>query len=1345
MKKSFVLLLASALLLFGMTIFVHAEPDIEVVPTGDYTIMTNGIYQLSEDYSGTITVSSAVYEVTVTDAVYKAAHFETGIVIEEGRTEALELTIEDLDISADLPDAISPVHFSGIDFGGAGSFGNKLYISGICSIEGSFYGQAGIHVPEGVELTIDRAESLSDDEPAELMAAGGRYGAGIGGSNEESGGTINIVGGTVTATSKGFAAGIGGGTYGSGGNINISGGIVTASDEGSYGAAIGGGWEGTGGSINISGGKVRAIGTYGGAGIGGGMKSYSDKVGDADGGNITISGGEVIATVGGPGAAIGGGWGGSAGNITISGGTVTATAFSGAGIGNGMGGVGGSINISGGIVNVVADSAGAGIGGGGSGTAGSITISGGEVTVAGSGTSGAGIGGGSNEDGGNIDISGGTIIVTGGMYAAGIGGGSGGNSGNITISGGTVEATGGMHGAGIGGGLDGSGDNLTITGGNVKAISLFGGAGIGGGNNDSSGGVNDGGNITINGGNVRAISGGYGAGIGGGNEGSGGNITINGGSVEASCEVYGANTGQGAYGAGIGGGSNRNHPHYADDIDNNGGTITINDGTVTAKGGGMAAGIGGGEYGEGGTVIINGGTVEAYGGSSGAGIGGGMYRDGGTVAISGGSVKATGGYNAAGIGGGSNGTGADVTISGTPSVVSEATEPGWNECPARPIGNGGGWSELDPGTLRHSTGYDLSYLLFNTSEMADVKIKFEGTENNDGEYLSDEQGVFWMFVPYSEGDTYSYTMSKAGYAAVEGSRALPVASDAVNIELAVDNTKPDISEISPSAAGEGANVTVACNDYGLYGTVYLVEKVDEIYTSKAGLEYGYLRKVPASASASISTLGLAEGYYEVYLTDSAENVSDPKDLVMDYTKPVVSNNSITATGVTHNGVTLAWNKASDNHTVDTDLEYIIYRSLVDNLGSVEGIEANGTVVTNEDIIGDTAFAVTGLRPNTKYYLNIIVSDMAGNRSCYSTIYIKTNKQPSTSSGSSNTPAPSTTGLTQIGTERYAYEFTGAWGSPRRIESSLATVLIPSDMLTAEMLGESKTAEFLIGKADISVLPAGLQAKIGDRPVIELSLRLDGKTVAWNNPNAPVTVSIPYVPTAEELENPENITVWYIDGEGKAISVPSGRYDPATGMVTFTTSHFSSFAIVFVSRSFNDIGVYGWAEKQIKVLTAKDIMDGRTESLFEPSAGITRAEYIAALVRAMGVTAKTEGSFKDVGIGSRYYNEIAVAKQLGIAKGTGNGSFGPEMIISRQDMLVLTERALRGQKRISGTGTAKDLEKYTDKDTLADYAVQSIAALVSEGLVEGSNGRLNVRADATRAEAAVFLYRIYNLK
>jgi hypothetical protein len=56
---------------------------------------------------------------------------------------------------------------------------------------------------------------------------------------------------------------------------------------------------------------------------------------------------------------------------------------------------------------------------------------------------------------------------------------------------------------------------------------------------------------------------------------------------------------------------------------------------------------------------------------------------------------------------------------------------------------------------------------------------------------------------------------------------------------------------------------------------------------------------------------------------------------------------------------------------------------------------------------------------------------------------------------------------------------------------------------------------------------------------------------------------------------------------------------------------------------------------------------------------------------------------------------------------------------------------------------EDLEKFIDRGELALYSINSVSALVKEGLIKGDGSKLNGNADATKAEAAVFLYRIYN--
>ena len=142
----------------------------------------------------------------------------------------------------------------------------------------------GINVGEDNSLTI---YGQSGGTGALIATSTGYYDAGIGGTFNVGGGIITINGGTVTASSSNFGAGIGGGGGGKGGIITINGGTVTA-NSGLYGAGIGSGDQGNGGTITINGGTVTASSNYG-AGIGGGSAVSHVET-------ITISGGHVTAT-----------------------------------------------------------------------------------------------------------------------------------------------------------------------------------------------------------------------------------------------------------------------------------------------------------------------------------------------------------------------------------------------------------------------------------------------------------------------------------------------------------------------------------------------------------------------------------------------------------------------------------------------------------------------------------------------------------------------------------------------------------------------------------------------------------------------------------------------------------------------------------------------------------------------------------------------------------------------------------------------------------------------------------------------------------------------------------------
>ncbi|GLX66902.1 S-layer homology domain-containing protein [Paenibacillus glycanilyticus] len=308
-----------------------------------------------------------------------------------------------------------------------------------------------------------------------------------------------------------------------------------------------------------------------------------------------------------------------------------------------------------------------------------------------------------------------------------------------------------------------------------------------------------------------------------------------------------------------------------------------------------------------------------------------------------------------------------------------------------------------------------------------------------------------------------------------------------------------------------------------------------------------------------------------------------------------------------------------------------------------------------------------------------------------------------------------------------------------IQTAAGTLTIPSGIQSGIGSANAATVTLSIKTVTTDGMDDSLKASIGDHPVIDLSLKLDGKVVTWNDPDHPITVSVPYKPSAAELADPEHITIWYIDGQGKAIAVPNAKYDSATGSVNFMTTHFSEYAVVFVQKSFTDLAGYDWAKKQIEILASKGVI---SQTKFAPGSSMTRADFAVSLMKALGLSAKSSGTFEDVAAADSRSELLNAAKALGIIKGGNNNLFHPDAPITRQDMMVMAARALEKLGKLEAPQSTATLAAFKDKAQVSGYALQNLASLVEAGLIHGSAGKLNPGQAATRAEAAVFLYNLY---
>lgn len=179
-----------------------------------------------------------------------------------------------------------------------------------------------------------------------------------------------------------------------------------------------------------------------------------------------------------------------------------------------------------------------------------------------------------------------------------------------------------------------------------------------------------------------------------------------------------------------------------------------------------------------------------------------------------------------------------------------------------------------------------------------------------------------------------------------------------------------------------------------------------------------------------------------------------------------------------------------------------------------------------------------------------------------------------------------------------------------------------------------------------------------------------------------------------------------------------------------------------AKGFADIDGVPWANEAILALSKRGVIKGTSETTFSPDDSIIRADFITLLMRMLDIDGGdvTEAAFDDVDMNEYYAEPVCRAKALGLITGVGDNKFDPTGYITRQDMMTMTYRALSVLNMADFE--AADLGGYPDRADIEDYAFESVSKMVGAGYIKGDEqGRLNPTASTTRAETAVFLYRM----
>jgi hypothetical protein len=276
------------------------------------------------------------------------------------------------------------------------------------------------------------------------------------------------------------------------------------------------------------------------------------------------------------------------------------------------------------------------------------------------------------------------------------------------------------------------------------------------------------------------------------------------------------------------------------------------------------------------------------------------------------------------------------------------------------------------------------------------------------------------------------------------------------------------------------------------------------------------------------------------------------------------------------------------------------------------------------------------------------------------------------------------------------------------------------------------------KTDSAVLPAEIRQVVGDRPVYHFSVASGDRTISQFNGN--VTVAVPYTP--EPGEDTSAIIIYYINAEGKLEPVSNCHYDPATGCVSFITTHFSTYAVGYNKVNFKDVPADAWYGKSVGFIAARGITSGTGSGNFSPAAKLTRGEFLAMMMRAYGIAPDKNPTDNFADAGSAYYTGyLAAAKRLGISGGVGNNMFSPCKEITRQEMFTLLYNALKTIGQLPQGNSGKRLTDFTDAGQVTSWAKNAMTLFVRSGIIGGSGERLNPTSTATRAEMAQVLYNL----
>ena len=334
------------------------------------------------------------------------------------------------------------------------------------------------------------------------------------------------------------------------------------------------------------------------------------------------------------------------------------------------------------------------------------------------------------------------------------------------------------------------------------------------------------------------------------------------------------------------------------------------------------------------------------------------------------------------------------------------------------------------------------------------------------------------------------------------------------------------------------------------------------------------------------------------------------------------------------------------------------------------------------------------------------------------------------------PTMSATALAKAG---LALTVSGAQGALR----------LPADALTAAATGATTGDSLAITIAaidaetlSVDALPAGTD--LTDALIFQIGITSGGSAITGFG-GASVTVTLP---VGDGFTVGESYRVYVISADGAVEALPGKVLErDGTRVIDLSLSHLTQFVVMRETfLRFIDVSLGSWYYDAILFAVSRDLLRGVGRDRFAPDDGMTRAMAVTVLYRLSGeaATDDSSGGFSDVEDGMWYTDAVAWATANGITEGYGDGRFGVNDGITRQQLAAMLWRYARYEGR--DTAASGDLAAFTDAGTVAPWARDALRWAVAEELLVGTPATsagystLEPEGGASRAQMATILLR-----